>query len=348
MKKIGVIVMLLTIAATSTFGMGSAESGDGNAAADRNRQLLIYSNSASDGRGEWITELAKNEGFNIAVVPIPGGELTNRLIAEKNNSQADLVFGLNNLEYEKLKKAKLLQQYKPVWANEVDMSLGDKDGYYYPIVIQPLVLIYNNQLKDVPKDWTDLTNPKYKDKYNIFSLNGGTAKNILSSILIRYKDPKGELGISKEGWNVAKAYIQNAHIEIKGEDYVGNVINGSRPMTMMWGSGVLQHQKERKYKFGIMSPAIGVPYVVEQVGIIANGKKAALAIDFANWFGSKEVQAAWSNKFGTIPAHPKALEQASTDLKEFISAVHSQNMDWALVAENIDAWVEKVELEFIK
>ena len=68
MKKIGVIAMLLVIAATSTFGMGSAESGDGNAAADRNRQLLIYSNSASDGRGEWITELAKNEGFNIAVV----------------------------------------------------------------------------------------------------------------------------------------------------------------------------------------------------------------------------------------------------------------------------------------
>ena len=33
MKKIGVIVMLLTIAATSTFGMGSAESRDGNAAA---------------------------------------------------------------------------------------------------------------------------------------------------------------------------------------------------------------------------------------------------------------------------------------------------------------------------
>ena len=97
-----------------------------------------------------------------------------------------------------------------------------------------------------------------------------------------------------------------------------------------------------------MSPAIGVPYVVEQVGIIVHGKKTALAIDFANWFGSKEVQAAWSNKFGTIPAHPKALEQASTDLKEFMGAVHSQNMDWALVAENIDAWVEKVELEFIK
>lgn len=346
---------LLTLVLTASMALSLAACGSKNDAAanegkvDKSEKLLIYSNSAADGRGEWLTEYASKAGYNIEVVNIPGGELTNRLIAEKNNSQADLVYGLNTLEYEKLKKEELLFKYTPTWASEVDMKLGDAEGYYYPIVIQPLVLMYNKDLKDAPKDWTDLVDPKYKDKYNIFALTGGTAKNVLSSILVRYADPKGELGISEEGWKVAKAYIQNAHFEVKGEDYVGNVIDGSRPMTMMWGSGVLQHEKERNYKFGVMSPEVGVPYVTEQVAIISKSKKTALAEEFANWFGSAEVQAAWSEKFGSIPAHPKALEKASSEVKEFMAKVPTpQSINWALVAENIDAWVEKVELEFVK
>lgn len=31
-----------------------------------------------------------------------------------------------------------------------------------------------------------------------------------------------------------------------------------------------------------------------------------------------------------------------------MNAVTAQDIDWALVAENVDAWVEKVELEFIQ
>ena len=241
---------------------------------DKSETLLIYSNSASNGRGEWLMEKAASEGYNVEVINIQGGDLTNRLIGEKNNSLADLVYGLNTLEYEKLKQEDLLLKYEPTWASEVDMTLGDADGYYYPIVVQPLVLISNPAYEDAPSDWLDLaSDPKYKDQYNIFSLGGGTGKTIFSSILVRYADPDGELSISEEGWEVGKNYIQNAHIEIKGEDYIGAVIDGSRPMTMMWGSGVIQNQEERDFKFNIMSPEVGVPYVTEQVAIISKTKK---------------------------------------------------------------------------
>ncbi len=349
MKKVVITTVLLLVSFGLLFGAGSKETVSTlDGPVDRSQQLVIYSNSASAGRAQWLEARAAKEGFNITIVDLGGAELTNRLIAEKNNSLADLVYGLNNLEYEKLKKEGLLLKYTPVWADEVDKALGDPEGYYHPIVVQPLVLMYNTDYADPPKDWTDLTDSKYKDQYNIFALTGGTAKNILSSILVRYPDPNGEGGISKEGWEVARKYIQNAHIEVKGEDYVGNVISGLRPLTMMWGSGVIQNQNERNYKFGIMSPEIGVPYVVEQVGIISKTKKAALALDFANWFGSKELQAEWSAQFGSIPAQPEALAQASDDIKEFMAKVHPQTIDWALVAANVDMWVEKVELEFIQ
>ena len=315
---------------------------------DKSQKLIIYTNSGSNGRDEWLKGKAAEAGYSIEVVQIQGGDLANRIISEKNNPQADLVFGLNSIEYEKLKKESVLDQWKPVWAEDVDMTLGDKDGYYYPIVIQPLVNMMNADLENPPKDYTDLVNPEWKDKYTILNFGGGTGKTILSSLLVRYRDDNGEYGISEEGWNFVKAWIQNGHMEQQGEDNVGNVISGTRPITEMWGSGVLQNQTERDYKFQIMVPEVGVPYVTEQVAMLSGSDKRDLAVDFANWFGSVEVQTEWMKQFGTIPCQPKALEQAPEDIKEFVAQVHPQDMDWGFVSEHVEQWVEKCELEFLQ
>lgn len=83
---------------------------------------------------------------------IQGGDLSNRIISEKNNPQADMVFGLNAMEYEKLKNEEVIDKWEPEWKDQVDMSLGDEDGYYYPIVIQPLVNIMNADIENPPAD----------------------------------------------------------------------------------------------------------------------------------------------------------------------------------------------------
>lgn len=351
MKKL-ITIFLASILAFSFVGCssnGASDSESTKATADENEKILIYSNSAGEGRGEWITSYAKEAGFEIEVVSIPGSELTDRLIIEKNNALADMVFGLNNLEYEKLKKEDLLLKYEPIWSKDVDAKLGDADGYYHPIVIQPLVLVMNNEMQNTPNDWIDLTDDKYKDKYAIYSLNGGTSKVILSSIASRYKDENGEHNISKEGWEIIKKYIQNSHISVEGEDAIGNVIDGSRPMSMLFGSGVVQNQSERNYKFKVMSPEIGVPYVTEQVAILSTSEKAETCKKFMDWFGSADVQAKWSEKFGSIPAHPEALATSPQEVKDFLAKVPTpQVMDWKFISENIDKWIEKIELEIIQ
>lgn len=359
-KKLSVGIAALTIAAllagceNGTVSDGktneTAETNDTSeteGTADKSETLLIYTNSGGDGRQEWLIDKAKEAGFNIEVLSMGGGDVLNRLLAEKNNVQADLVFGMSAIDYEKLKTEDLIVKYEPVWADEVDMSLGDADGYYYPIVIQPLLMMYNTDMENPPEDILDLTKPEYKDQFSVGNLGGGTPKNLYSSILVRYQDPDGEYGISDEGWEMAKAYLQNAHIIVEGEDYVGDVIEGKRPICAMWGSGVIQHQTERDYKFGLVCPEIGVPYIAEQVAIMNKDDKTELAKEFADWFGSAEIQSAWSKKFGTIPANEKSLETISDDTREFMDAVHSQDMDWKFIAENIDNWIEKAELEFM-
>ena len=325
-----------TTTAAAGDSAATAASGD-SAGGGSGEQLIIYTNSGSNGRDVWLE-----------VVQIQAGDLGNRIISEKNNVQADLVFGLNNVEYEKLKAEDTMLQWEPEWADEVDLSLGDPDGYYYPIVIQPLVNMMNEDLENPPKDYTDLLSEEWTDKYTILNFGGGTGKTMLAGLLVRYQDPDGELGISEEGWETVKQWIQNGHMEVSGEDYVGAVIDGTRPICEMWGSGVLQNEEERGANFQIMVPEVGVPYVTEQVAILKGRDNTDEAIAFANWFGTAEVQEAWMNEFGTIPCNEKALANAPENVKEFIDSVHQQDIDWGFVAENLDAWVEKAELEYVQ
>lgn len=179
-------------------------------------------------------------------------------------------------------------------------------------------------------------------------MSGGTGKTVYASILSRYQDPDGELGISEEGWEIAGKFIANCHNIAEGEDSIGEVIDGTYPMDEHWASGVLTEQKERDYKFQIMTPEVGEPYVVESVAIAKGTKHHDLCVEFLNWLGSSEIQLEWSNNFGTIPCQEEALENVSEDVSELMSVLKPQELDWEFIAENIDAWVEKAELEFVQ
>ena len=58
-----------------------------------------------------------------------------------------MVFGIGAVDSNKLRDANLLAQFKPEWLNKIDASLADKDGYYNPVIVQPLVLIGNPEAK---------------------------------------------------------------------------------------------------------------------------------------------------------------------------------------------------------
>lgn len=313
--------------------------------------IVVYTNSGTNGRAEYLTELAKENGFEVNVVFAGGTDISNRLMAEKNNPIADVVFGLNSIEYEKLKKNNAISKYTPKWAGEIPEGLSDKDGYYNAVTVTPLLAIYNPNIiieEDAPKDWIDLgVDSKYKDKYHIFGLDGGTSKVVLASIASRYKDSNGTLNVSDEGWEVVKQYVQNAHIQKSEEDWFGNMMSGKRPITMVWGSGALERSKANSFEIGIMKPEIGVPFVVEQLALVKGNENNEINKKFIDWLGSAEVQEKWAEKFGTAPAHPKALENAPKETRELVESLKIQNLDWTFITDNIDSWIEKVQLEYV-
>jgi iron(III) transport system substrate-binding protein len=318
------------------------------------KKLVIYTNSASDGRGDWLKEKAKEKGFDLEIVEGGGGDIANRLIAEKNKPVADVIYGLSTMNYEDFKAQDMLEQYKPAWADEVSPGLNDKDDYYHGLVKQAILLIYNSKLyneQTAPKDWTDLwTNPEFHGKYDAPAagdLGGGTVRAVLAGILVRYQDPNGELGISKEGWDNLKEYLKYGYYKAEGEDFYANLASGKTPFGPMFSSGIASREQQYGVKAGLVKPEVGVPFVVEQVAIVKGTKNLDTAKAFVDWFGSAEVQSEWSQKFSTMPANTKALANASQDIRDMAASFKQQDIDWAFVSKNINKWVEKIQLELL-
>lgn len=330
---------------------------EGGAAAteevDRSQELIVYTNANSDGRGEWLEAEAEEAGFNITIVGGGGADIASRLVSEANNPIADVVYGLNSMFYEQLKEADAIQQFVPEWSDEVTSGINDTDGYYHGLVTQALLLSYNPNIFNedtAPNGYLDLVeNEEYHGQYEApIQLDQATPRIILSSILVQYQDPDGELGISDEGWDTIDRFINNGAFVPAGEDYYALLASEEIPIGTLV-SGTLQ-AKEEQYSVAaeFISPEdVGSPSIVEHVAIVNGTDETALAEDFVNWFGSSDVQGAFASEFNSMPANEVASEQATDYVQELYSNITLQELDWGFISEYIDDWMEKIELEIL-
>ncbi|GAA1114569.1 extracellular solute-binding protein [Arthrobacter flavus] len=340
-------VLLLTACGA---GDDSGEAG----ASREDTTLIVYSNSVSDGRGEWLADRAETEGFNIELVDLGAGDIQNRLIAEKGNPAADVAFGPTNVQFETLKEAAVLENYTPEWASEVEEYVaGGEDGAFWPIVREPIMLIHNTEAYPAgegPQSWPDLwENEKFHGKYETQTvLGGGTTRMVITGILAPYFDENGKLGVSDEGWTAIEEFFANGNPSIEGTDLFARMANGEVDAGQMWLAGKFSREEEYGITTEAANPETGVPFVYQNIGLVAGSENQEISQEFIDWFGSAEVQAAWSQEFFTAPTNAAAIEDANTEAVEATSAFTEQDIDWAVVAENVDAWMEEIELNYIK
>ncbi len=111
-----------------------------------------------------------------------------------------------------------------------------------------------------------------------------------------------------------------------------------------YSKGVLKAEADYNADIAWATPEAGVPFAVEMVGIVNGTKNYDTAKEFLDYYGSAEVMEKVSS---TYPANEDARGQVDPDLKALTDSVKVQNIDYDFVAENLDGWLEKIELELI-
>ena len=130
--------------------------------------MIVYSPHGEDILAQF-EELFEKEHPEIDVQYFDMGsqEVLDRIRSERENPQSDIWWGAPSTMFMNAAKEGLMQPYQPKWADAVDGAYKDPNHLWYGTFLTPEVIGYNNQrLKEseVPKDWDELLQPKWKDK----------------------------------------------------------------------------------------------------------------------------------------------------------------------------------------
>jgi len=340
-------------AATTAPAAAPAPAATPAAPSDTIETIVLYSNAISDGRGEWIQERALEElGIDVQLVSYGGVGIVNRLVAERYNPMADVVFGLNPMLWVDMEVNDLLVPYVPAWAAEVPADLNHSDGLFHAVILIANLLTYDlSQVspEEAPTDWPDLwQDERWHGHFGYAqALTGSTTQMILAGILSRYLDPNGHLGVSPEGW----AHIEGKYrygFNLSGQDLFAEMINPDNNVSMgqMWSHGIPFREQQFGVDAGFVVPEIGVPFSIEGVALINGANNPEAAKRFIDWFGTAETMHAFSYQFEFMPAHPGALEGLRGIAVE-ASTIPHQDIDWPTVASHIGEWLEEIYLFYM-
>lgn len=144
----------------------------GTAAADGKEKIVVYTALEEEQMPVYKEAFEKaNPGIEIEWVRDSTGVVTARLLAEKENRQADVVWGLAATSLMVLDQKGMLDHYRPVGFDEIKDEFKDtRNGWptWVGMDAWASAICFNTVEAEKlglpkPTSWQDLTNPIYKD-----------------------------------------------------------------------------------------------------------------------------------------------------------------------------------------
>ena len=177
--------------------------------------VVVYTTHKEEMLEAISDEFTKETGVNVEFINLKG-ELAERVRSEKDNPQADIMFGGDESTYMQLKEEGVYEKTSPTWKDELSDSYKDKDGYWYGTIKTPVMMLYNTTMlnkDEAPKDWSDLTKPAYKDLIVTRDSLSSSMKSTVCALIDFYTKNENEEAAWKylEGLNAnTKNYYNSA------------------------------------------------------------------------------------------------------------------------------------------
>ena len=296
--------------------------------------IRIYSNSNSSERTTWLIKAAKEAGFDISIDDnsvISGDSAA--VQAANENKDADIIFGLNEVRWSQLINGQYenltIMDWTPSWTDKVGEYKFD--GKAYGLVIQNILMLYRTDAKGTNGEalhfahWADIVNCGYT-WYRQGKVGGTTNMNINNAMLYAFTDPTSPAGgISVEGWKTLWAYCAGGNYT--GDKYgLDPLIRGDVQVSTFYSSSLYGNIDAAQGTVddplvGTLNPENwaladiddGTYYIAEYIGVVDNPKRSEADTEtvkaFAEWFGSAEVQIAWSEEFDSYPCNTDAVAE---------------------------------------
>jgi iron(III) transport system substrate-binding protein len=271
------------------------------------------------------------------------GELADRVRAEKANPQSDVMYGAPSSVYQELKGEDLFQPFAPSWAAKVDPLFKDKDGYWIGTIQTPVLMFYNTEMlsaDEVPRDWKDLADPKYKDMLVFRNALSSSARATYTALLQQY-EKRGELD---EGWAFLKGVDANTK-RYYGSGSLQFQAVGRKEAAISFAvlNSIVDNQIKNKMPLRTIDATSGSPVITDAIAVIKGARHPEAAKAFVEYAGGVEAQAMLARKFNRMPTLPAALDQAPAWMAEIKFKI--MDVDWGALAAKQSAWMQQWDSE---
>lgn len=293
----------LTVALTAGLVFGSA--------AAAQTELTVYTAVEAEDLARYAeTFEAANPDIKINWVRDSTGIITAKLLAERDNPQADVIWGLAATSLLLLKSEGLLEPYAPAGVDQLDPKFVDKDTPPAWVGMDAWVasVCYNTVEAEKaglkpPSSWMDLTDPMYKDQVIMPNPNSsGTGFLDVSSWLQMF----GEDG----GWD----YMDKLHDNIARYTH-----SGSKPCKLAAAGeipiGISFAFRGAKSKAAgapleIIVPTEGVGWDMEATAIVAGTANPEAAQKLVDFTVTKEANEMYNTGYAVVamPGVAKPVE----------------------------------------
>ena len=264
-------------------------------------ELMVYTAvEAEDLKKYAATFNEDHPDIKIKWVRDSTGIVTAKLLAEKNNPQADIIWGLAGTSLLLMKSEGMFEPYKPKGLSNLDPKFYDSDPTPSWVGMDAWVaaVCFNTvegkkEGLTPPKSWWDLTKPMYKGHVIMPNPNSsGTGFLDVSSWLQLF----GEKG----GW---------AYMDLLHENIARYTHSGSKPCKLAAAGEIPigvsfafrgARSKEAGAPLEIIIPREGIGWEMEASAIVAGTEKLAAAKTLMDWSISKKAMKMYNSAYAVV------------------------------------------------
>lgn len=165
----------------------------------------------------------------------------NRLIAEKNNPQADVYWANEPIRAEVLKQRGIAEPYLSPNAKDIPAAFKDPDGFWTGFSARARVLIVHERISDKPSSILAYTDPRWKGRAVIANPLFGTTTTQVAALFLAWGDERARKfmnDLKENGIKISTSNGESADLVAQGEVDFGLVDSDDAANRMRQGKPV--------------------------------------------------------------------------------------------------------------
>ena len=339
----GAMVFSLAACGTSNEDVNEEVNNETNEEVELEDTLVIYTTHSEEMVGVIADAFTEKTGVEVEFINLKG-ELADRVRTEKENPQADIMFGGDAATYMMLDAEECFAATNPSWGEGVDAAYKAENGNWYGTYLTPMVLFYNTNLltaEQAPADWSDLVKPEYANMIVTRDSLSSSMGSTVASLIQYYTANESE----EAAWNYVKGLCDNTkNYYNSGSMMYQAVGKDEAAISMAVINDVFTNRDENQMPIEMVIPTSGAVVITDCVAAINNAPHANAAAAFMEFIGSEECQLMTAKDYNRMPVNSAILSECPEWMQTEFSVL---DVDWAEISANKSEWLQTWETDYI-